>query len=99
MLKGNKVSKQAQVQFKNQNYTLSITVSHNPHDNGDVLEIQLVCLDTHDTWEARLVDKCISLSICIIQITDIEELTRKTGNFKRFSVFLEMLLSSIDKVE
>lgn len=29
---------------------------------------------------------------------DIEELTRKTGNFKSFSVFLKMLESAITKV-
>jgi coiled-coil domain-containing protein 61 len=26
---------------------------------------------------------------------DIEELTRKTGNFKRFSIFVNMLLSAL----
>ena len=29
---------------------------------------------------------------------DIEELTRKTGNFKQFDVFLSMLESALDKV-
>ena len=31
--------------------------------------------------------------------SDIEELTRKTGNFKSFSVFLKMLESAITKVK
>ena len=32
-----------------------------------------------------------------VAISDIEELTRKTGNFKQFSIFLNMLESAITK--
>ena len=35
------------------------------------------------------------LNVCF---TDIEELTRKTGNFKSFAVFVKMLESAIVKV-
>ena len=34
---------------------------------------------------------------CVIIAADIEELTRKTGNFKKFPVFLNMLESAITK--
>lgn len=30
-------------------------------------------------------------------LADVEELTRKTGNFKRFSVFVDMLLSAVER--
>ena len=41
----------------------------------------------------------ISLAVGMkIFSTDIEELTRKTGNFKQFPIFLNMLESAITKV-
>ena len=33
-----------------------------------------------------------------VPVADIEELTRKTGNFKQFPVFTTMLESAINKV-
>jgi len=33
-----------------------------------------------------------------VTITDIEDITQKTGNFKKFSVFVEMLESAITRV-
>lgn len=38
------------------------------------------------------------MSIFCFLTTDIEELTRKTGNFKQFAVFYNMLQSAITKV-
>lgn len=40
----------------------------------------------------------ISLSLSLSPVVDIEELTRKTGNFKQFRVFINMLESAIKKV-
>ena len=42
----------------------------------------------------RLQDFYLQLVLC----ADIEELTSKTGNFKQFAVFLNMLESAITKV-
>ena len=41
---------------------------------------------------------CLSLTLLLILCPDIEELTSKTGNFKQFAVFLNMLESAITKV-
>jgi len=38
------------------------------------------------------------LIIIIFFIKDVEEITKKTGNFKKFSVFIEMLFSAIKMV-
>ena len=44
--------------------------------------------------------KCLnfSLTLSLSPVVDIEELTRKTGNFKQFRVFINMLESAIKKV-
>ena len=40
----------------------------------------------------------LSHSLSLSPVVDIEELTRKTGNFKQFRVFINMLESAIKKV-
>ena len=41
--------------------------------------------------------KCLQL-ISNVLFLDIEDLTHKTGNFKQFKVFLNMLASALNKV-
>ena len=45
-----------------------------------------------------LVSVHLSMGLLFISCADIEELTSKTGNFKQFAVFLNMLESAITKV-
>lgn len=61
----------------------------------------LVELEQHDTaerWSANFTSACTSIvPTCLndSRASDMEEITRKTGSFKRFEVLVKMLLSAL----
>ncbi|KAI9202780.1 uncharacterized protein BJ171DRAFT_513181 [Polychytrium aggregatum] len=64
---------------------LPVGAEEDPEEIAPVLNVTLSDTASNRTWSGSFSDKYI------------EEITKKTGNFKRFSVFIEMLISSLDK--
>ncbi|KAI9004737.1 hypothetical protein BC832DRAFT_592669 [Gaertneriomyces semiglobifer] len=79
-------SENAMVKFKGRQCQLSVSgsVDAGPGDCG-VLTVQLEDVENGYKWAG------------VFSAAGIEEITTKTGNFKRFTVFVEMLLSSLSK--
>ncbi|KAJ3185961.1 Coiled-coil domain-containing protein 61 [Gaertneriomyces sp. JEL0708] len=79
-------SEKMMVNFKGRQCQLSISgsVDAGPGDCG-VLTVQLEDVENGYKWAGAF------------SAAGIEEITTKTGNFKRFTVFVEMLLSSFSK--
>ncbi|KAJ3135263.1 hypothetical protein HDU90_003986 [Geranomyces variabilis] len=75
------------VQLKNRacKLTVSGNVSADERERGSRLVVKLESAQTREAWQSSFTPAAI------------EDITKKTGNFKRFSVFVEMLLSSLRK--
>ena len=89
--------------FKETDYLLSSCVSE------DLLEVTVEETVSGYTWRGKFEAKRMHTlhrtpamyavnSGAVLFATDIEELTRKTGNYKQFLVFTTMLESAIGKV-
>ena len=78
------IRKTVDIQFKDIVYQLSVDVSSS--GKTDSILINLKRLDSGDAWTAQHSKEYI------------QELTKKTGNFKKFGVFVEMLLSTLENV-
>ncbi|KAI8816839.1 uncharacterized protein EV422DRAFT_271705 [Fimicolochytrium jonesii] len=59
--------------------------SNNGGGGGGDLTVRLDCVESGEAWGAGFSPAAL------------EDITKKTGNFKRYSVFLEMLVSSLKK--
>jgi hypothetical protein len=88
-----------EVSIRNQPYIISISVYNSKQPQMD-LEVE--AKESADQWKASFdvtgkqifsfIRKCFSLLIAI------ETMTAKTGNFKSFSVFVNMLENAINQV-
>ncbi|KAJ3158129.1 hypothetical protein HDU86_003081 [Geranomyces michiganensis] len=76
------------VQLKNRSCKLTVSgnVSADERERGSRLIVTLESAQTREMWQSSFTPAAL------------EDITKKTGNFKRFSVFVEMLLSSLRKV-
>ena len=88
--------------FRDKEYEVSLDLRE------EKLLVEVEDVETADQWRGSFDSrrKCLYLYMSIYILNtrgysvhiDIEELTRKTGNFKQFSVFVNMLESAIVKV-
>ena len=72
------------VQFHSIQYVLSILVAATGHSSGKTLLVDIEQEESGARWTGEFASKYI------------EDITQKTGNFKRFSVFVNMLRKSLD---
>ena len=89
---------QCSMVFHDVEYLMSLEVDN----DGDSLVIEVEDKSSGEQWRAHFSSRCASLQLCGAAAhsvgavgADIEEITHKTGNFKKFSVFLKMLVSSL----
>lgn len=88
--------------FRERSYEVSL------ESQNDKMIVQVQDETTTDQWRGSFDArrecvhgwKCLNFSLTpsLSPVVDIEELTRKTGNFKQFRVFINMLESAIKKV-
>ena len=78
------IQKTVDIQFKETVYQLSINAVSAA--SQEYLLINLKKPDSSDEWIGKHSKEYI------------QELTKKTGNFKKFGVFVEMLLSTLENV-
>lgn len=80
-----------QVEYEDSHNTLSS--SSNSYPNA----LSTPCWIGHFSSNCKNCYTSMSLCYKVISIIDIQDLTRKTGNFKRFGVFANMLISAVQR--
>jgi hypothetical protein len=90
-----------EISIRNQPYIISMSVHNSKQPQMD-LEVE--AKESADQWKASFDVTGKSLSLSIFSTTfarsllAIETMTAKTGNFKSFSVFINMLENAINQV-
>ena len=77
-----KNSLSAEIKIKSVEYSVNLSIT----SQNDGLEIELRRNETGETWKGTF------------ESTYIEELTKKTGNFKSFPIFVNMLKTALKQV-
>ena len=77
-----KNSLSAEIKIRSIEYSVNLSIT----SQNDGLEIELRRNETGETWKGTF------------ESTYIEELTKKTGNFKSFPIFVNMLKTALKQV-